>query len=160
MLGAKDMEPHSYLEIADLIRRYGAEVGTDMRELFRRIIFNVLISNTDDHLRNHGFLLAGQAGWRLSPAYDLNPVPPDIKSRVLSTSIGLEDATASLQSAFDVADYFGVSASAARSIAGEVGRTVSAWREVARGRGIPDNEIDRMSGAFEHADLHQALIAS
>lgn len=160
MLGAKDMEPHSYLEIADLIRRYGAETGTDMRQLFRRIIFNVLISNTDDHLRNHGFLLATQAGWRLSPAYDLNPVPPDIKPRILSTSIGLEDATASLKSAFDVADYFGLSLSAARSIAGEVGTAVSTWRNVARGLGIPANEIERMSGAFEHADLQLALTTS
>jgi hypothetical protein len=78
-----------------------------MHELWRRIVFSILISNTNDHLRNHGFLWAGPAGWRLSPAYDLNPVPIDIKPRVLSTAIDLDDGTASLDLALSVAAYFG-----------------------------------------------------
>src|SRR5437879_10812943 len=106
MLGARDREAHSYLEIADALRQHGAAPKADMQALWRRIVFNILISNTDDHLRNHGFLWAGQAGWRLSPAYDLNPVPIDIKPRILSTAIDLDNRAASLELAFEVAGYF------------------------------------------------------
>ena len=74
-------------------------------------VFNILISNMDDHLRNHGFLYEGPAGWRLSPAYDLNPVPIDIKPRVLTTAINEDDGTASLELALSVAEYFEVDAS-------------------------------------------------
>jgi serine/threonine-protein kinase HipA len=73
MLGAADHEAHSYLEIADAPRQHGAESKADLRQLWRRLVFNILIANTDDHLRNHAFLYEGDRGWRLSPAYDLNP---------------------------------------------------------------------------------------
>jgi len=74
MLGAADGETHSYLELVDALRRYGANPNEDQRELWRRVLFSVLISNVDDHLRNHGFLYdTAKRGWRLSPAYDLNP---------------------------------------------------------------------------------------
>ena len=86
MLGSKDNETRSYLEIVDALRQHGAAPKADMEALWRRLVFNILISNTDDHLRNHGFLYAGQEGWRLSPAYDLNPVPTDIKPRILAHS--------------------------------------------------------------------------
>ena len=99
MLGASDNELRSYLELVDALRQYGAAPKEDMRALWRRIVFSILISNTDDHLRNHGFLYAGPDGWRLAPAYDLNPVPTDIKPRVLTTAIDLEDGTASLERA-------------------------------------------------------------
>ncbi len=75
MLGAKDQEPRSYLEMVDALRLHGASPKEDIEALWRRLVFNILISNTDDHLRNHGFLYEGQVGWRLSPAYDLNPTP-------------------------------------------------------------------------------------
>ncbi len=97
MLGARDNETHSYMEFVDALRQHGASPKRDMQALWRRIVFHVLISNTDDHLRNHGFLWSGPAGWRLSPAYDLNPVPVDIKPRVLTTAINESDAQASLQ---------------------------------------------------------------
>src|SRR5580658_5741151 len=103
MLGAKDNESRSYLELVDVLRQHGAAPKEDMHALWRRIVFSILISNTDDHLRNHGFLWAGPAGWRLSPAYDLNPVPADIKPRVLTTTIDMDDGTASLRLAYDVA---------------------------------------------------------
>ena len=106
MLGAKDNESRSYLEFVDVLRRYGAAPMEDMEALWRRIVFTILISNTDDHLRNHAFLYEGQNGWRLSPAYDLNPVPIDIKPRVLVTAITEDDNTASLALAFEVAGYF------------------------------------------------------
>lgn len=157
MLDAKDNEQRSYLEFADILRRYGAAAKEDMRLLWRRIVFSILISNTDDHLRNHGFLYAGQAGWRLSPAYDLNPVPVDIKPRVLSTAIDLDNGTASLNLALEVASYFELSPHQARQIIAEVGKAVSIWRRVAAKLGITKNEIERMSSAFEHEDLKAAL---
>jgi serine/threonine-protein kinase HipA len=156
MLGAVDNDPHSYLEIAEAIRRHGAASNEDLRQLWRRIVFNVLISNTDDHLRNHGFLYEGQAGWRLSPAYDMNPVPVDIKSRVLSTSIDGDDPSASIDLAFESAEYFGVKADDARSIAAEIAAVVSTWRKVAGQTGLSKAEIDRMASAFEHEDAQKA----
>jgi len=157
MLGAGDHETRSYLELVDALRRYGAAPKEDMRALWRRIVLNVLISNTDDHLRNHGFLHEGAEGWRLAPAYDLNPVPPDIKPRVLSTAIDLDDGSASLDLAMRVAEHFELDEGGARSIAAEVGKAVAAWREVAGSQGLARSEIDRMASAFEHEDLQAAL---
>jgi len=103
MLGANDRETRSYMEFVDVLRQHGAAPKADMHALWRRIVFSILISNTDDHLRNHGFLYESQIGWRISPAYDLNPIPTDLKPRVLSTAIDLDDATASLDLALSVA---------------------------------------------------------
>jgi serine/threonine-protein kinase HipA len=128
-----------------------------MAALWRRIVFSVLISNTDDHLRNHAFLYTGPAGWRLAPAYDVNPVPVDIKPRVLSTAIDLDDATASLEVAYGVAEYFGLVAAEARKIAKKVGAAVVKWRSEAARLGLSAREIDRMASAFEHRDLKAAL---
>jgi serine/threonine-protein kinase HipA len=128
-----------------------------MHGLWRRIVFNILISNTDDHLRNHGFLWNSTAGWRLSPAYDLNPMPADIKPRVLTTAIDLENTTASLDLAFDVAEYFELQAEEACKIAGQVGQAVGKWRAEASKLSLTKVEINRMASAFEHADLKAAL---
>jgi serine/threonine-protein kinase HipA len=157
MLSANDNEMRSYLEFVDALRQHGAAANEDMRALWRRIVFSILISNTDDHLRNHGFLYAGPDGWRLAPAYDLNPVPVDIKPRVLTTAIDLEDGTASLARAIEVAGYFGLDATAATRIAAEVGKAVATWRGVAASLGLTEPEIDRMASAFEHEDLQAAL---
>lgn len=156
MLGARDNEAHSYMEIVDALRQHGAAPKEDMEALWRRLTFNILISNTDDHLRNHGFLYKGQTGWRLSPAYDLNPVPTDIKQRILSTAISEDDNTASLELAFEVAGYFGMNAGKAKAIAAEVGQAVSKWRVEAAHHGLAKKEIDRMASAFEHDDLKSA----
>ena len=157
MLGAKDRETRSYLEIVDALRQHGAAPKEDMEQLWRRIVFSVLISNTDDHLRNHGFLYAGQAGWRLSPAYDLNPVPVDIKPRILTTAINEDDGTASLDLAMSVADYFELEKGNAKAIAAQIGKVVSTWRDEAVKHGLGKTEIQRMASAFEHADLKGAL---
>jgi serine/threonine-protein kinase HipA len=157
MLGADDNELRSYLEIVDALRQYGAEPAMDIRGLWRRIVFNVLISNTDDHLWNHGFLYERGKGWRLSPAYDLNPVPVEVRPRILSVAITIDDPTASLSLAMAVAEYFDLSATAARVIAGEIGVAVTHWRREAVRLGIAPPEIDRMSSAFEHEDLKQSL---
>ena len=156
MLNAKDNEPRSYMEFVDVLRQHGASPRADMQALWRRIVFSILISNTDDHLRNHGFLWAGPAGWRLSPAYDLNPVPTDIRPRILSTAIDLDDSTASLRLAFQVAGYFELDQSASHRIAAEVGAAVVMWRRVAVKLGLTSTEIDHMASAFEHEDLKAA----
>jgi serine/threonine-protein kinase HipA len=157
MLDARDNETRSYLEFVDALRQHGASPQDDMHALWRRIVFSILISNTDDHLRNHGFLWAGPAGWRLSPAYDLNPVPVDIKPRVLTTAINEDDGKASLKLAYEVAPYFELEEDEARSIVREAGNAVAAWRKEAAGLGLGKNEIDRMASAFEHDDLKLAL---
>jgi serine/threonine-protein kinase HipA len=157
MLDAKDNEARSYLEFVDILRQHGAAPKEDMHALWRRIVFSILISNTDDHLRNHGFLWAGPAGWRLSPAYDLNPVPTDIKPRVLTTAIDLDDGTASLRLALNVASYFELSEDEAHKIAGQVGQAAATWRREAKDLGLTPAEIDRMASAFEHEDLKAAL---
>jgi len=153
MLGAEDRETRSYLEFVDALRQHGAALTQDAHELWRRIVFSILISNTDDHLRNHGFLYSGPDGWRLAPAYDLNPVPVDIKPRVLTTAIDYDDGTASLDLALSVTDHFLLSAEEAQAIAREVGRAVSGWRAAASSLGASKAEIERMASAFEHDDL-------
>jgi serine/threonine-protein kinase HipA len=159
MIDAKDNEPRSYLEFVDVLRQHGAAPKEDMHALWRRIVFSILISNTDDHLRNHGFLWAGPAGWRLSPAYDLNPVPVDIKPRVLTTAIDLDDGRASLDLALSVAAYFELAPSEAHRIAAQVGKAVAGWRRGAARIGLTGPEIDRMASAFEHEDLKAALVS-
>jgi serine/threonine-protein kinase HipA len=157
MLGARDNETRSYLEIVDALRQHGAAAKEDVQGLWRRVVFNVLISNTDDHLRNHGFLYAGAGGWRLSPAYDLNPVPVDVKPRVLTTAINEDDATASLPVALSVAGYFELDDARARAVAAEVAHAVATWRDEAARQGLTQEEIARMASAFEHDDLTMAL---
>jgi serine/threonine-protein kinase HipA len=156
LLGSRDRETRSYLEIVDALRQHGAAPKEDIQGLWRRLVFTILISNTDDHLRNLGFLYAGSNGWRLSPAYDLNPVPADIKPRVLTTAINEDDTTASLALAMEVAGYFELNAGQARDVAAEVGHVVSMWRDEAARHGLTKPEIDRMASAFEHQDLEMA----
>ena len=160
MLGASDNESRSYLEFVDALRRYGASPKQDMHELWRRIVFNILISNTDDHLRNHAFLYTGPDGWRLAPAYDLNPVPTDIKPRVLTTAIDFDDGSASLDLAMSVVGYFELAEDKAHAIAAEVGKAVTTWREESAKLGLTKAEIDRMASAFEHEDLKVSLSLS
>lgn len=156
MLGATDHDVRSYLEFVDALRQHGASPKADMHALWRRIVFSILISNTDDHLRNHGFLYESTGGWRIAPAYDVNPVPTDIKPRVLSTAIDLDDPTACLELALSVAEYFELDAEEARAIAREVASATGNWRAEAASLGIAQSEINRMASAFEHADLDSA----
>ncbi len=153
MLGACDHETRCYLEIVDAIRRWGACPKEDMAELFRRMVFNILISNTDDHLRNHGFIHLDSRGWRLAPAYDLNPVPVDVKPRILATEIDIGNATADVELALSVAEYFELEPNEAHEIARQVGTAVANWRITAAKAGIHAAEITRMASAFEHRDL-------
>ena len=152
-----DGESGSYPEIVDEIARHGAQAKSDAVALYRRMAFNVLISNVDDHLRNHGFLRLERNGWSLSPVYDLNPTPADVKARILTTRIDLDDGTCSLDLVLSASVYFGLSLPAARDIVTEVAKAVKHWQRVARAVGAPPPEIDRMASAFEHDDLARAV---
>jgi serine/threonine-protein kinase HipA len=158
MMSAKDGEQGSYPEIVDSLVQHGAQAKTDARALYRRVVFNVLISNVDDHLRNHGFLWLGKNGWSLSPAYDLNPMPSDIKARVLTTNISLDEATCSLDLLESAAEYFSLSLAQARAIIKEVALVTSRWRNIAKEVGARSAEIQRMASAFEHDELKRAIV--
>lgn len=149
-------EQRSYLELVDALRQMGSQPEQDAKQLWRRVVFNILVSNTDDHLRNHAFLRA-TTGWRLSPAFDMNPCPVDVRPRVHALAIDDADPTSSLDRALEVAPRFGLSATEAREIAKEVGARVATWRTVAKGFKLSAAQIERMASAFDHADLAQAV---
>ncbi|MBS3780519.1 MAG: type II toxin-antitoxin system HipA family toxin [Desulfovermiculus sp.] len=158
MLDAQDREQRSYLEIAEVLVSCGAAAKTDLKDLWRRMVFNVLVSNLDDHLRNHGFLFDHRhTGWRLSPTYDLEPLPEQIKGRFLQTSIDLDNNMASLELAFEVAEEFGLPAKEARKVAGEIGKATETWKNEASSMGVGKREMDFMASAFEHDNLCIAL---
>ena len=150
MLGAEDSEQRSYLEIAYALAQNGAAPEEDMAELWRRIVFTVMIANTDDHLRNHGFVYERYRGWRLSPVYDINPTPIEIKPRVLSTAIDFDDTSASLETAMSVARDFRLSKTRAREIIEEVRAAVAQWRQVAARLGLSKLACDKMASAFQY----------
>jgi len=157
LMGARDGERGSYPEMVDALAQYGAQGMTDAHALYRRVVFNVLISNVDDHLRNHGFLWLGKAGWSLSPAYDLNPVPADLKARVLTTNIDLDEGTCSLDLLESACGFFALTLPQARTIIKEVATVTATWRAIARMVGARSAEIDRMASAFEHDEMRRAL---
>lgn len=157
MMSAKDGERGSYPEIVDAIKQNGAQAKKDAHELYRRMVFNVLISNVDDHLRNHGFLWRGKAGWGLSPAFDINPVPADLKARVLTTNIDLYEGTCSLDLLENSAEFFGLSLADGREIIKGVAKATATWRDTAKSAGAKAAEVNRMASAFEHDDLRRAL---
>lgn len=155
-LGAADGEVRSYIELLDILRRDGAAPDRDAAQLWRRMVFNILISNTDDHLRNHGYLRE-PGGWRLAPAYDLNPMPIDVKPRHHALTLDETDDAASIDTAFAVSEYYGLRLAEAKLIAAEVATAVLAWRDVAAVCGLTAAQIDRMASAFEHDDVGKAL---
>jgi serine/threonine-protein kinase HipA len=157
MIGLRDGEHASYPELADALTQNGARAREDAAELFRRMAFNVLISNVDDHLRNHGFLWLGPGGWILAPVYDLNPTPADIRPRILTTAIDVDDATCDIRLALSVAGYFGLGAAAASTIVKQVAQATAGWRRAAEAAGASPAEIRRLQSAFEHDDLQRAL---
>lgn len=161
MLGLKDGDKRnaSYPYLVEALQEHGDKSSQDTSELFRRMVLSILISNVDDHLRNHGFLWEPEfKGWRLSPAYDLNPVPRDVKPGVLSTNISLDEATCSIDLARESGEeFFGLSLAEVNSIVREVAWAVAQWRQVAQRLQIRQSEIGRMASAFEHDQLKLAL---
>lgn len=155
LLSADDGEQRSYLDLADALRRDGASPQADLRELWQRLVFNVLVSNTDDHLRNHGFLREPE-GWRLSPAYDLNPMPTDVRPRVHALCLDEGDATASIETALAVAARFGLTVKEARSDARHLARVTAGYAQIASEHGLTARQIERMESAFVHVDARVA----
>ncbi|WP_343703910.1 HipA domain-containing protein [Chitinophaga sp.] len=137
----------SYLHLAEFIVRHGAAPDEDLEELWRRIVFYICISNSDDHLRNHGFLLTPR-GWRLSPAYDINPVP---NATGLSLNISEYGNELELDLAREVAERFRIQEKKREAIIKEVSKVAGHWREVATGIGIPRRDMERMQHCFYNA---------
>lgn len=135
----------SYLELADLLAREGARPRIDLEQLWRRIVFSMCVSNVDDHLRNHGFVLDPAAGWRLAPAYDLNPVPAGSGLRL---NVSETDNAQDLELAREVAPFFRLELDRVDAILEEVVAAVRTWREVADELGLPRAEQERMARAF------------
>jgi serine/threonine-protein kinase HipA len=138
----------SYLDLADLIAREGEHVARDLEQLWRRIVFSICISNVDDHLRNHGFLLS-RSGWRLAPAYDLNPSET---GDGLTLNISEHDNAQELELVHEVARSFRVAPKRAKTIVAEVADAARQWRALAKRVGIPRAEQDRMARAFRIAE--------
>jgi serine/threonine-protein kinase HipA len=155
MLEAGDGDTGSYLDIADVIKLHSHETGCDLRQLWRRIAFSILISNTDDHLRNHGFLRTSSSGWTLSPAFDINPDPRPGPKR-LSTAVDYSDTAASIHRLIDVADDFRLKPSDAPQILDEVSSAVAGWRSAAERVGLSHAAADQMAPAFEHDQAERA----
>jgi serine/threonine-protein kinase HipA len=156
MLGVEaDAGEHAYTEIVDALRAQGASPQADTEELWRRIAFSILITNVDDHLRNHGFLHVDRGQWRLAPAFDVNPFPE--RARELKTWVS-EDAgpEATIEALMSVLPYFRITALRAREILGVVERAVSQWRAVGRGLGMSPSELDQFADAFEHDERDAA----
>ena len=149
LLGRTDgAEDASYLDIASFIRSRGAAPERDLRELWARIVFNIAVSNTDDHLRNHGFLLT-ESGWRLPPppAYDVNP---DIHGGGLSLNISREDNSLDFGLALETAGFYGVSPSEAERIVSGTKEAVEGnWRPIAESHGLSREAMRRMASAFD-----------
>lgn len=141
-----DGEPGaSYLELVDLLQSRGADTQRDCTELFRRVVFAVLIHNTDDHLRNHGFLLTPN-GLRLAPAYDLNPVPDHSE---LTLAIDETDAHCDVEIALAACRNYGLTLAAAQRIVAQVRAAVATWRAQAAQLGITRTQQESMAAAFE-----------
>ena len=138
----------SYLEIARVLIDHGAQTNTDLRELWSRIVFNVLVSNTDDHLRNHGFILVPGKGWRLSQAYDMNPVADSYN---LKLNISQSDNALDLELVRSVAPYFRLASDEANNIIARCQAVVRQWPKIAKSLGLSMREQERMASAFKLA---------
>lgn len=151
LLGETDgsSDQHSYLDLVGLIESLGDSVEKDAQQLWRRLVFSICISNADDHLRNHGFLLS-RSHWDLSPAYDINPVPDQAW---LSLAVDFDDPSRDLRHALDVAEYFRLTSSQAIEFAEQIQGTIKKyWPILADKYHITKNEQNRMSPAFTECE--------
>ena len=155
LLRKEQSEGTSYLELAQFLRSKGdgAHAGADLEQLFRRVAFNVAIGNRDDHLRNHGFVL-GATGWRLAPAFDVNP-NSDKAEHVLN--IDDVDNRPSLQTVLSTAAFYGLTEERGRQIVEEVASAIDGWESLARQLGIARGDVELTVGAFSaHAQYRSA----
>ncbi len=152
LLGLNDGDEATYTDIAEAIRMYSSEPTEDLHELWRRIVFGVMIGNLDDHLRNHGFLYDHDDKWRLSPAYDLNPVPIAEKARELTTWVSEEGPDADLDLALRAAPFFALKAQRAEAIIGEVSAALKGWQNTARQLGMSAADVSIYATAIIEKD--------
>ena len=138
-------ETPSYLDIVEFIQFSGTHVDEDLKQLWRRIVFNILISNTDDHFRNHGFILTDE-GWRLSPAYDVNP---SIDKNGLALNIDMDNNMLDIELVKSVGPFFRLSEKEMNNILDEVRSSVFNWQRIANQIGIPRSEQTIMAAAFK-----------
>ncbi len=143
--GADAVAGVSYLDLVEFITRHGASVADDLEELWRRIVFSICVSNTDDHLRNHGFILTN-SGWVLSPAFDINPVETGTG---LKLNISEDDNALELDLAMEVHEYFRLNEASARAIIEEVKNAVRQWPVLANKYRIPRAEQELKAPAFD-----------
>lgn len=157
MLNVPKATDGTYVDLADAIRQHSTSANAELHELFRRITFNILASNLDDHLKNHGFLHDRENGWRLSPAYDLNPAPQ--RHRMLKTAIADPlDPSASLELLLEHAFYFDLNQDEAVHMVSGMAETIqSGWEHLAREVGMTRVEIHAYRDAFDHAEASFAL---
>lgn len=152
MLGYEDGQDYkdgaSYLELVEFITNHGANVDQDLEELWRRIVFSICVSNTDDHLRNHGFILS-ERGWLLSPAYDINPVETGTG---LKLNISDTDNALDLNLALEVSEFFRLGDARAGEIIDEIKSSVRNWKDIASRYGIPRSEQELKAMAFSRAE--------
>ena len=150
LLGCTDGQTDcGYMDIATFIKSTGASPKKDLTELWKRIVFNMLVSNTDDHLRNHGFLLT-EKGWTLSPVFDINPNP---YGENLSLNVTENDSTISTELALETCEFFGISSTNAKSTIAEMKKNVKEnWQRIASANGISRSEQAFMSSAFAEAE--------
>lgn len=143
--GASAADGSSYLDIAAFIKSYGAQPKKDLIELWKRIVFNMAVTNTDDHLRNHAFILTDK-GWILSPLYDVNPVPYGDE---LSLNVDEDDNSISIDLAVQTAVKFGISKSDAEAVAEDILQIVrDNWERTAAGYALTRRQIEEMRPAF------------
>ena len=155
LLGVDPGADHTYTQVADAIRSHGAAAQTDLAELWRRMAFSILITNVDDHLRNHGFLREQKGLWRLSPAFDVNPSPE--RKRELKTWLSEETGpAATIEGLLSVREYFNLPVNEARKILSRVTTAIAIWRAQGRKLGMTRIELDAFAGAFEHAEREAA----
>lgn len=145
MLVHRDGESADYVDIADILAEISAQAKEDSLQLFRRVAVSVGLNNTDDHLRNHGFL-HGRGGWTLSPAFDVNPNPdPDLRQ---TTIAGADSPADEAEGLMELARSCRLSAPDAREELAHVADEISRWREVAVGNGVPQSQIARFEASF------------
>lgn len=146
LLERADGEGGSYLELAGFLSDQGAQghIEEDLAQLFRRVVFNVLVGNRDDHLRNHGFIRA-PTGWRLSPAFDMNPTPNKVEHAL---TLDGRAAMPSLDAVLATADLYRLNRRAAAAVVSKVHAVIRQWRRRARELGLSRPEIQRMEDVF------------
>ncbi len=150
LLGLPHGDPGAYTLLADGIRQFGNDVPGDLRELWRRLVFSLLASNYDDHLRNHGFLMREPGRWSLSPAYDINPVPEMDRVRMSKTAITEDQQEPTIASALAAVPRFGLHATESKKILREVFTAVSGWRKTGSSLRLKASTLATYASAFEH----------